>query len=431
MRRVDGDERVVPENSRGKPMIGKLRRIHGIVSAVVLNTLLLFVLLNVAAWFVLAAWRMSGGKLIERSEGYGFQQVDFNPIFYNYGKARTLKAYPGWQGEEVSHLLDETYVHRRIEFEPYTAFRESAFLGKYVNVDERGFRRFREQGPWPPDKEHFNVFVFGGSTTFGYGVQDADAIPARLQFRLDGLPLIRKPRIYNFARASYTSTQERILFEQLLLGGTAPDLAVFVDGLNDFYFSDGNPLFSDILSQLFRDGHYSPDGFWRPLAVRFPLLKAADAILNYWRIESVFRKGKHQPGVEDESRWKEDEGLSSRIVARYAGNMKMIEAVARERGVATLFVWQPLPTYKYDLSNHLFYDGFLGSFLKTKYGYPVVRQWAESVQPENFSWAGDLLEGRKENLFVDLIHYNPKLCDLVAGHIADALVRKGLLPFRR
>ena len=36
--------------------------------------------------------------------------------------------------------------------------------------------------------------------------------------------------VYNFGCGRYYSTQERVLFEQLVSSGAVPDLAVFLDG---------------------------------------------------------------------------------------------------------------------------------------------------------------------------------------------------------
>src|SRR6185295_3975529 len=51
----------------------------------------------------------------------------------------------------------------------------------------------------------------------------------------------RKVHVYNFGRSGYFSTQETILFNRLLAERVRCDMVVFLDGLNDFHFSDGKP----------------------------------------------------------------------------------------------------------------------------------------------------------------------------------------------
>ena len=97
-----------------------------------------------------------------------------------------------------------------ITYEPYTFFCPRENKGPHLNVYPRGFRQVPEQGPWPLNKN--NIFMFVGSNTFGWKVSDEQTIAAYLQ------EIGRKdyPRIqlYNFGRAAYYSTQERILFEK-------------------------------------------------------------------------------------------------------------------------------------------------------------------------------------------------------------------------
>ncbi len=76
--------------------------------------------------------------------------------------------------------------------------------------------------PWPPDPESFNVFVFGGSTTFGYGVRNEDALPAALQDELRRVFSHRRIECYNFGCGFYFSAQERLRFELLLKAGCVP-----------------------------------------------------------------------------------------------------------------------------------------------------------------------------------------------------------------
>src|SRR5262249_43078007 len=139
--------------------------------------------------------------------------------------------------EDLLTLQRETRASLLMEYEPFTESRPPVVRGRFVNVSAPGFRLVPDQGPWPPDPAAFTIFVFGGSTTFGTGVADAETIPAQLPPQFTAAPCARPVHVYNFARPGYFSVQERILFEQLLLAGHHPDLAIFVDGLNEVLFS--------------------------------------------------------------------------------------------------------------------------------------------------------------------------------------------------
>ena len=133
------------------------------------------------------------------------------------------------------HLLKETWS-RPFMYEPFTQFKERPYRGNYVNIDNNGFRYTKNQGPWPPQSQNINIFLFGGSTTFGYGVSDNQTIASYLQQYLNE-KLGRNVRVYNFGRGFYYLSQERVLYEQLLTSGFVPDIAIFIDGLNDFVLS--------------------------------------------------------------------------------------------------------------------------------------------------------------------------------------------------
>ncbi len=166
-----------------------------------------------------------------------------NPVESIYGGSVLLEVYPGMSASEIDDLLAETWSRPHI-YQPFTQFRERTFAGRYVNVSAEGYRVSREQGPWPPAEDSLNVFLFGGSTTFGYGVNDDQTIASYLQpFLAEGLN--RDVRVYNFGQGHYYSTQERIQFTELLASGAVPDVALFIDGLYDFYFAFDEPLFTE------------------------------------------------------------------------------------------------------------------------------------------------------------------------------------------
>src|SRR5262249_36966076 len=94
-----------------------------------------------------------------------------------------------------------------------------------------------------PDSVALNIFVFGSSTTLGPGVEDGRTAPAVLQAILrektkSGEPAVN---VYNFGSPSSFSSQEVAWFQNQLRNGHRPEVAVFLDGANDFHFWDGDP----------------------------------------------------------------------------------------------------------------------------------------------------------------------------------------------
>src|SRR5205085_1642822 len=70
---------------------------------------------------------------------------------------------------------------------------------------------------------------------------------------LDTGALGRPVRVYNFGRGHYYLSQERVLYERMVVAGMVPDLAVFVDGLNDLYYFEDEPAMTPQLVCVFED----------------------------------------------------------------------------------------------------------------------------------------------------------------------------------
>jgi lysophospholipase L1-like esterase len=328
------------------------------------------------------------------------------------------RVYPHLGRDEVRLLLAESA--REIEYEPFTQFREKPVRGRFVNVDAAGFRIGSDQGPWPPDPTAFNVFLFGGSTTFCHGLADADTIGSHLQARLARAGLARTPRVYNFGRGAYYSSQERILFEKLVMAGTRPDVAVFIDGLNDFIFVGDRPFLTPWLEEFV-------ERFGRPTAEP---LRAILQTLPLSRALGVFVPRSPAPLALQRAAAPGPANVSfiDAVIRRYFATREVIRAVAAAHGVRPVFVWQPVPQYGYQPR-----DGGLpvktAGLESVSAGYPRM---AEAVAARDVG--DDFVSCAKIHgdvpgvLYIDKVHYAPRMADLVAGCIEDFLRARGLLP---
>jgi hypothetical protein len=301
-----------------------------------------------------------------------------------------------------------------MQYEPFLQHREAPFKSEFVNVDRRGFRVIGDQAEFPPDSRHMNIFVFGGSTAFGYGVADSDTIASRVQDYLRGTAGV-KVNVYNFGRAHYASTQERMLFEQLLLAGHVPNIAVFIDGLNEFVHCDGSLAFTYVLEKFFASGDIPPE---RKIMLRLPIVRLLIP-------DRAHRLSLWEP-LPDSAREVETGPTApnlSKAIDRYLANKDRIERLAKDFGVKTLFVWQPVPVYNYDMKHHLFvgYD-YEGSYPQVKAGYRIAaKRLKDSDLGSNFLWIADMQTELKEPLYVSAFHYSPKMSALIAQSIGAQL----------
>lgn len=326
-----------------------------------------------------------------------------------YGTAAMRERYPGLSSEAIGTLLEETWT-RPLRFEAFTQFKEGPHSGQYVRVSDQGFRKSRLELPWPPVAGRNTIFAFGGSTTFGYGLPDQDTVVSALEGILNEIPGSRAD-IYNFGRAYYYSSQEFILFTKLLRSGMVPKIAVFIDGLNEFYYDKDEPEYSGALSALFKSPSEASE-----LALA---LRGVAAALPIVKLASRLTRGK-QPrgGVAQQVAGPAAEERVERAIARYIENKRLIEAVAREYGVVPLFVWQPVPTYKYDISDHIATMADLGEHAYSELGYSAMRERLDRIPGERVIWCADIQVGRRSALYVDAVHYSAYLSRLLSECVA-------------
>jgi lysophospholipase L1-like esterase len=385
---------------------GGFTRSYQTLALLVLNTVLAVSLINAAAYLVL---RFSAAA----RRG--------NVVAQRHGSTRLRRVYPDLDANSIDELLKETWGKPQF-FEPYTLFGESPRTGKFVNVHAAGFRFSKNQGRWPPDPDAYNIFVFGGSTTFSYGLPDSQTVPSYLQ---EAVSARMKPPVflYNFGAGSYQSSQERILFQELLIKGARPAMAIFIDGLNDFAFRDG-PEFTDEVRYLI-DQYNSAQG---KQAAEFQLIGQLPAIQLAKRIRAKFRSAAPRalPNTNPTDPI-ESQAVVQSVAQRYFENKRQIEAIAATYGIEPVFAWQPVPFYKCSKSCQIFPD-LSGLNRYAQAGYQYVRTFVTTRPASNFLWCADIQEGLAEPLYVDAVHYDAAMSQRLARYIAQLLSARKLLP---
>jgi len=379
-------------------LAGRLKRWYVVLAIGFFNAILLLVLINLALYDVLRLRHPAPNPALNFTEHFNSDKLQ--------------AAYPGWSEQDVRALLKETpREDREFEYEPWTGFRERPFHGRFVNIDPAGFRLVKDQAPWPSRPDATNVFVFGGSTAFGWYLPDDETIPSYLQEWTAQHASQQRVAVYNFARPAYFSSQELALFQQLLRTGHVPQIAVFIDGLNDFILSDGVPKFTTDLRE-FMDGKVQSN----PLA-KLPMVRAA-----HWLVD---RFAKPEPATSRPAAPNyADPAVLNEVADRWLANKKMIESLAAAYGVRTIFVWQPIPLYKYDLRYHFFLhdDQAFGGFIRARYGYALMDDLRAQGKLGDVLWLADMQQDKHENLYVDSVHYSAAFSKEIAGRMGDYML---------
>ncbi len=369
--------------------VKKLVEFYKVIAITLLSTAILFALSNL----ICLAW-------------YGIKDIAFyqNFIITKY-KTPLENLYPGFTKKEINQILDESWM-RPYVYEPYTQFKERPFRGKYVNVHEAGFRYVKNQGPWPPDKNNFNIFVFGGSTTFNYGLPDYQTIPSYLQELLNSSSKSKKSYIYNFCQGYYFSSQECIFLKKLITAGFIPDATLFIDGLNEFYQVNDEPFYTEKLKNYFKGK--------QGLILDIPIIRFIS--------EAKTRKAND---VLDINNYKYSISEIKTIIDHYLINKKIIEAICRDFKIKCFFVWQPVPTYQYDLKYHLFSDGGFGKNTLSRYGYQEMEKHFKSGRVgNNLLWLANMQEGIDKALYLDKYHYTAEMSKEIANRVYNFIKDK-------
>jgi GDSL-like Lipase/Acylhydrolase family len=385
--------------------------------AIIVTSFLVFILvLNLLA---------AGGLWIS----YKFGGVP--PQWIPYFKHRWLryrdipKVYPGWSAKDVLELESDTqelFSIKQYVYDEVTQLRPLPLATRFVNVEAAGFRRIKNQGPWPPDQSSVNVFVFGGSTTFGILVADGDTIASYLQMLSWQSDQGRSVRVYNFGCSGYTSTQELLLYLSLLRAGFAPNVAIFIDGLNDSQMGPeaGLPLTPTPASTI-QDAVEAARQLrnpWTQALRKMPIVKAVNELK---RLRRGGVHSRHPPSSYP--------AVVRFVIRRWLQNKQAIEALCRSYNIACVFVWQPVPDYKYDLKYDVFgAPRYHRTFWAIPLVFPKIEEMGnESQLGDDFLNLSGIQAEKKENLYVDLAHYTAAFSEDIARHIYSFLVQRKLL----
>lgn len=346
-----------------------------------------------------------------------------NPVSITYG-SRLDAVYPDLPEPERTQMLSEAW-NRPYRYADFIHFQERPCVGKYVNVADAGFRHSADQGPWPPNPENLNIFCFGGSTMFGYGVADDQTVASYLQRSL-ARESKRRVCAYNFGVGWHFSTQERLRFELLLSNGFVPDIALFLDGINDSTQACLNrPAFSPQLAVAFEQ--VQGFGFQSPAQSGTSNKGSlADALIYRWPIGRLIRGLAARNSPSNPQPIVLDAQLAERSSAVYRWNQTLIAAAAKSRDVLPIFVVQPAPGYHLDEKKHLFANVDLCRNEDLFYG-TLKRDLESQPSADNCFWCADLPDTVAGPLYVDTCHYTAKFSQAIAEDIVERCQNTGQL----
>jgi len=305
---------------------------------------------------------------------------------------------PGASEEMNRKIAEETHLSNRFTYEPWIEFKNTDYKGEYVNVS--GLLRKSSPAEFinPASTDTIDIFFFGGSTTFGFNVADSETLPSQvLQLYRQKYPQGKSVRVHNYGIPTYYSYQELMLFTKLIFEGKRPDVVVFLDGVNDFWFAKASYYNQSYFSYVMRQAFEGMGGG------NFKFTDTADR---------MFRDPENIPLQQ----------FNDTLVAHYMSNIRNAQQMANMVGAKAFFFCQPVPFYNYPNQQK---DPICFKDTNTRYNYiyPAIEKNAASLP--SFTFLGNMLQQESGYPFVDGLHYSPgftkKLAEQILNVIGPAL----------
>ncbi|MCK5117773.1 MAG: SGNH/GDSL hydrolase family protein [Candidatus Aegiribacteria sp.] len=315
-------------------------------------------------------------------------------------------------------------------YRPYVVWRASPIASEDVNVDSTGLRVVPGA---EVSEDSYRVFVFGGSTMFGWRTSDSSTICGHLQ-RLLSDHLEKPVQVINFGQQGYVNTQEMIELQLQLKAGNIPDLVVFYDGSNEVWStieSDtvGVHLNLQQISHLYESRHFQRD-YLRKVGI-LAFLPDLNSIAFCRRILGIENGGSEITLFETEPSRCILEGedyissdlLAQSIMASFEGNLRIIDALSDEFDFDYFSFWQPvIVTGTKQLSHE---ETALaeqqGAFVVSVYKHCEEIAETMELQYDNFFCFTNAFDDCSRTIYIDICHLNCIGDSLVSQLIFDKI----------
>jgi lysophospholipase L1-like esterase len=280
----------------------------------------------------------------------------------------------------------ESYVYN-----PWTTFTERPFEGTLLNIEQKQSYPSRATAPCQPlrpGQKDLLIWMFGGSTTLGWGVSDSNTVPSHLQRELQAAQDDYRVRVVNHGHSYYFSSLEVSLYVALLRKDERPRMVVFLDGLNDVSgigSGQEDPVFApqaDKGWEAERRRRYAPgNDWWFSVNAGFPIHRIAR------RLAMTAPTTGDQP--KDAGAGGQD--ATNRILEVMRTNRHMADAISERLGIDAFFFLQPIPVAVEKQGTY-------------EFAYPALRQEIQRSTAANFCDISTPLV--IDHPYVDRTHYS-------------------------
>jgi lysophospholipase L1-like esterase len=323
-----------------------------------------------------------------------------------------------YQGQKWAPTLARESDGRGQIYHQYLTWISKPQKGRFVNLDpDTGRKTWNPPNLKPPV---ITVFVFGGSACWGYGARDDYTIPSQLSYRLNAQdPHVR---VYNYGEPGYTFTQGLFYLIARLRQGARPDFVIFYDGFNDVYgsYQSGKPGTLHNIAQLREKLESKPRQlYWQ--AVKEWL---EENIYLYSKVFSRFFQAPQKRFREVGAGFNDQElkNLAAGTVQYYTQSLALLDHLSQAYGFKYACFWQPaLFTETKVLPQETRADVRLEDKNFAKLFQYTNQYLAQHPPSPHFYNLTDVLSGRTQPCYIDLVHTTEKGYGIVADRMEQVL----------
>jgi len=332
--------------------------------------------------------------------------------------------YNEWLGEQGKA--------NKLRWHPYAYWRSLPFSGKQVSVTEEGLRTTLNE-PCEGHERVVRVFMFGGSTMWGFPTRDEFTIPSCLS-RIGNSTMKSSGKhvcvqVYNFGQSGYVSGQEISELLNVLRSNARPDLVVFYDGANDLFSAYQNRMAGIPQNEENRRKEFNL--VREPLRATLTALETVATCSGLARVarvvtRSILGQQSQMPAAGSRADAVMQDDLAQQIVRTYEANIAFVEALSRAFAFSAEFVWQPLVFTKTHLTKPEQDAARLWEYLKplSERTNALLRASEAMSRKSNFHNLTSAFEDKNETIFVDWCHVTEEGNEMVARKITQAILPK-------
>jgi len=304
-----------------------------------------------------------------------------------------------WARQHFDDLKGLTTVYR-----DFVVWEAKPYESETINIGQDGLRSVTQS----PNATNDEVWIFGGSTMWGYGSNDVNTIPSLLS-------QITNLKVTNYSLVGYHARQNvnKLISAYAGLGPSTNHsrIVIFYDGVND------------VLDKCQADNSGSGTAREHQIraAVDFDDLSPSVAIRPALALIEQIDNALDQSLMNSEYVCNEDPDRSEEIAQALVNDWRIADAIARLNGDRFIAILQPVAYLSNTRLGHLSADSKEWDEVARQYLsiYPVIRRYASAAGIEFVDLTH--IHDHDEFIYIDFCHTSPNGNRYAAEAIAEII----------